>query len=294
MRLPKNILSGSYRPPVIYLCQTNKDRIGELSVRNVEGKFKWVDYSEISFDIDRKINDEITGDTIINPYYDWTDGLRLVEVEGFGFFQLQDPEEDSDGILETKSMSAKSLEYDLSNRYLENFSINKGTVESIDGVQFYNQNDTEHSLLHLIIAEKAPDWSIGHVDEELKTQKRFFEIERESVYDFLMNEVSETFKCVIIFDTFNNTINAYKEESAGSETDVIISFDNLVKNINVKYSTDDIKTVLTVQGADELNIREVNFGLPYISDLSYYHTVEWMGQELYDAYSNYLNVIQFN
>ena len=118
MRLPKNILSGSYRPPVIYLCQTNKDRIGELSVRNVEGKFKWVDYSEISFDIDRKINDEITGDTIINPYYDWTDGLRLVEVEGFGFFQLQDPEEDSDGILETKSMSAKSLEYDLSNRYL--------------------------------------------------------------------------------------------------------------------------------------------------------------------------------
>ena len=294
MRLPKNILSDSYRPPKIYLCQTNKDRIGELSVRNLEGKFKWVNYDEISFDIDRKINNEITGETIVNPYYDWTDGLRLVELEGFGFFQLQDPEEDSDGILETKSMDAKSLEYDLSNRYLENFSINKGTVESIDGVQLYNQDDTAHSLLHLIIAEKAPDWTIGHVDDELKTQKRFFEIERESVYDFLMNEVSETFKCVIIFDTFKNTINVYKEESAGYETDVIISFDNLVKNINVKYSTDDIRTVLTIQGADELNIREVNFGLPYISDLSYYHTVEWMGQELYDAYSKYLQVIQDN
>ena len=70
MRLPKNILSDSYRPPAIYLCQTNKDRIGELNVRNFEGTFKWVDYSEISFDIDRKVNNESTGETIVNPYYD--------------------------------------------------------------------------------------------------------------------------------------------------------------------------------------------------------------------------------
>lgn len=294
MRLPKNILSDSYRPPAIYLCQTNKDRIGELNVRNFEGTFKWVDYSEISFDIDRKVNNEITGETIVNPYYDWTDGLRLVEVEGFGFFQLQDPQEESDGIKESKTMSAYSLEYDLSNRYLDTFYINKGVAGSIDGVQLYNPNDTEHSLLHLVIAEKAPDWSIGHVDDSLKEQRRFFEIDRESVYDFLMNDMSNTFKCVVIFDTFKNTINVYKEEDAGSETDVIISFDNLVNNIKVQYSTDDIKTVLTVKGADDLNIREVNFGLPYITDLSYYHTVEWMGQDLYDAYSKYLRTIQDN
>ena len=294
MRLPKNILSDSYRPPAIYLCQTNKDRIGELNVRNFEGTFKWVDYSEISFDIDRKVNNEITGETIVNPYYDWTDGLRLVEVEGFGFFQLQDPQEESDGIRESKTMSAYSLEYDLSNRYLDTFYINKGVAGSIDGVQLYNPNDTEHSLLHLVIAEKAPDWSIGHVDAELATQRRFFEIDRESVYDFLMNDMSNTFKCVVIFDTFKNTINVYKEEDAGSETDVVISFDNLVNNIKVQYSTDDIKTVLTVTGSDDLSIREVNFGLPYITDLSYYHTVEWMGQDLYDAYSKYLQTIQDN
>ena len=294
MRLPKNILSDSYRPPAIYLCQTNKDRIGELNVRNFEGTFKWVDYSEISFDIDRKVNNEITGETIVNPYYDWTDGLRLVEVEGFGFFQLQDPQEESDGIRESKTMSAYSLEYDLSNRYLDTFYINKGVAGSIDGVQLYNPNDTEHSLLHLVIAEKAPDWSIGHVDAELATQRRFFEIDRESVYDFLMNDMSNTFKCVVIFDTFKNTINVHKEEDAGSETDVVISFDNLVNNIKVQYSTDDIKTVLTVTGSDDLSIREVNFGLPYITDLSYYHTVEWMGQDLYDAYSKYLQTIQDN
>ena len=294
MRLPKNLLSDSYRAPSIYLCQTNKDRIGELTVYNFKGTFKWNAYSEISFDIDRKYCDINIGDIIINPYYDRIEALRLVEVEGFGFFQLQDPEIDSDGIKETKSINANSSEYDLSQRYLENFIINKGIAGSIDGVQLYNQNDPEHSLLHLVITEKAPDWKIGHVDASLATQRRFFEIDRESVYDFLMNDMCETFKCIIEFDTYENSINVYEEETAGVDTDVVISFDNLSNKINVKYSADDIKTVLTVKGADDLNIREANYGLPYITDLSYYHTVDWMGQELYDAYAKYLKNVSDN
>lgn len=294
MRLPKNLLSDSYRSPSVYLCQTNKDRIGELTVNNFKGTFKWNAYSEISFDIDRNYCDINMGDIIVNPYYDFVEALRLVEVEGFGFFQLQDPEIDSDGIKETKSINAHSSEYDLSQRYLENFIINKGIAGSIDKVQLYNQNDTDHSLLHLVIAEKAPDWKIGHVDADLATERRFFEIDRISVYDFLMNDLCETFKCVIEFDTYNNTINVYKEETAGADTDMFITFDNLSNKINIKYSADDIKTVLTVKGADDINIREVNYGLPYITDLSYYHTIDWMGQELYDAYSKYLKVVSDN
>lgn len=291
MRLPKNLLSDTYRQPAIYLCQTNKDRIGELSVSNFKGKFKWNAYSEISFDIDREYCEITTGDTKVNPYYDRVEGLRLVLVEGFGYFQLQNPDMNGDGIKETKSMTAYSSEYDLSNRYLENFIINKGVAGSIDGVMLYNPNDTAHSLLHLVIAEKAPDWHIGHVDADLMTEKRFFEIERKSVYDFLMEDVCGTFKCVIIFDTYDNSINVYREETAGIDTDVIISFDNLMNSINVNYSTDDIKTVLTVKGADDLSIREINYGLPYITDLSFYHTVDWMGQSLYDEYAKYLEVV---
>lgn len=294
MRLPKNLLSDTYRPPAVYLCQTNKDRIGELNVNDFQGTFKWNAYSEVSFNIDRELCDIIYGNTDINPYYDLVEALRLVEIEGFGFFQLQDPEITSDGIKETKSINANSLEYDLSNRYLENFIINKGVAGSIDGVQLYNANDIAHSLLHLIIAEKCPDWKIGHVDATLAMQKRSFEVDRESVYDFLMNEMAPTFKCIVVFDTFNNTINIYEEESAGDDTDVVITFENLASQIEVKYSADDIKTVLTVTGAEDLSIREVNYGLPYITDLSYYHTVEWMGEHLYNAYNDYLQVLANN
>lgn len=294
MRLPKNLLSDTYRPPAIYLCQTNKDRIGELTVGDFKGTFKWNAYSEISFTIDRKLCNITSGDIVVNPYYDLTEALRLVEVEGFGFFQLQDPNIESDGIKEIKSLSANSLEYDLSNRYLENFIINKGIAGSIDKVQLYNPNDQEHSLLHLVLTEKCPDWKIGHVDAALAIQRRFFEIDRESVYDFFMNEMAPTFKCVVIFDTYDNSVNIYEEESAGTDTDVIITFENLANNIKVNYSADDIKTVLTVTGAEDLSIREVNYGLPYITDLSYYHTVEWMGEHLYNAYNDYLQVLAEN
>lgn len=292
MKLPKNILSDTFRKPNVYLCQTNKEKIGQLNVNNLNGTFKWKGYSEISFDINREYNDIVTGETLVNPYYDWADGLRLVYLEGFGYFQLQNPSINSDGINETKTFDAYSAEYDLSNRYLEEFSINMGTTESIDKVQLYDNMDQDHSLLHLVLKEKAPDWKIGYVDVNLATERRFFEIDRESVYDFLMNDVCDTFKCIVIFNTLDNTVNVYDEEEAGDETDVMITFENLANNMKVDYSTDDIKTVLTVTGSDDLNIREINYGLPNITDLSFYHTVQWMGQSLYDEYSNYLAKLQ--
>jgi len=202
-----------------------------------------------------------------------------------------------------------------------------------------------------LILEKVHGWTIGRVDASLQTMSRQFEVSRESVYDFIMNEICDKFNCYAVFDTYENTINFYAEaltnkfigdgktksftvspifyeidsvsvdgykttgytynsstglltlDSAplsgeiievvdgsltGWETDVFVTFDNLAQQMNISYSADDIKTVLTVKGADELDIREVNSGLPYIVDLSYFHTVDWMGQKLYNKYNEYV------
>ena len=355
MVLPQDLLSKSYTKPKVILCQTNKENICQLDATELSGTFKFNSYSEISFNVASVYQDLITGETKPTPYYDYIDGLRLVYLEGFGYFQLQNPELYSDGIKEYKSINAYSLEYVLSQRYLENFIINKGdvgdTIGSIDGVVLYNPNDSTHSLLHLVL-QKAYGWTIGHVDDELANQSRSFEVDRESIYDFLMNEMCETFKCYIEFDTINNTVNVYSENeierfigdgvkasfqltkgisdtsevtinghvvsqysydsetkiisfitapSSGDiievtdnfkskyDTDVFVTFENLSNEMKVNYSADDIKTVLTVKGADDLDIRNVNFGLPSIMNLDYYHTTEWMGQKLYDAYSTFVD-----
>ena len=64
--------------------------------------------------------------------------------------------------------------------------------------------------MHLALSETY-GWSVGHVDTSLQTLSRQFEIDRESVYDFLINDVCEKFNCYIVFDTINNTINVYAE-----------------------------------------------------------------------------------
>lgn len=355
MQLPKDLLSDTYRAPNVVLCQTNKEKICKLNVTNLEGTFKFNAYSEISFDVPSIYCDIITGETKPTPYYDYVEGLRLVYLEGFGYFQLQDPEIDGNGIQEYKHINAYSLEYSLSQRYLENFIINEGdvgdTVGSIDGAVLYNPDDIEHSLIHLVL-QKAYGWTVGHVDEELAKQSRSFEIDRQSIYDFIMNDMCETFKCYVEFDTINNTISIYAENEVERfigdgetnifnlqndistdtditinghvvteykynlttkelsfdnvpaqgdiievsnefkhkyDTDVIIAFENLSNDMKVNYSADDIKTVLTVKGSDDLDIRNVNFGLPSIMNLDYYCIPEWMGDSLYQEYKYYMD-----
>lgn len=75
------------------------------------------------------------------------------------------------------------------------------------------------------------------------------------------------------------------------DTDVFISKDNLASQIDISYSADDIKTKLKITGADTLDVRDVNLGQNYITNLSYYSDDLWMGKDLhakYDQYTKYL------
>ena len=367
MKLPFDLLTQTYTRPRVYLCETNKDRICELETVDMHASLKFNAYSELTFTVGRTYTNMFTGATEVNPFYDKIQALRLILLEGFGYFEIQDPEIVSNGIREVKNVTAYSLEYTLSQKYIEELYVNTGEKNSIEviyanggtivPVSLYNIGTPELSLLNLAL-EKIYGWSIGHVDESLRTMTRTFEISRASVYDFIVQDICEKFNCFAVFDTIDNKINLYAEslitkhigdgntkvfkvssaysdissvsidgykttkyayqivedkkgvktgyvtfedapaDSAkieiidGSQsdwvTDVYVSFENLAQEVNISYSADDIKTVLTVKGADDLNIREVNMGLPYIVDISYYYNVDWMGQELFDAYTAYI------
>lgn len=363
MRLPKNLLSpGIYEKPKFYLCQTDKEKICQLDTADTKASFKFNSISELNFEVGRTYNNLLTGEVIPNPCYDLIEAPRLIFVENFGYFEIQSVELISDGIKEAKNINANSLEYTLSTKYLDNFYVNTGEVDSIEvinandenhivPVTLYNPSNKKLSLLHLILEKDYGNWQIGHVDDSLQTLSRQFEADRESIYDFIMSEICEKFNCYVVFDTINNTINLYAESltskfigdgvtkvftisppfakvgtvsidgykttrweynsttgaltledipESGShieivdgaltewETDVFVTFDNLSQEVNISYSVDDIKTCLTVTYGEDGNIREANLGLPYITDLSYYYTVDWMGQDLYDAYTAYL------
>lgn len=372
INLAKDALTGNYAKPNIYLCEVDKSIICKLETTNTRVSLKFNSYSEVSFEVARIYNDLITGETKPFPFYDKIEALRLIKVDGVGYFEIQSAEINSDGIKESKSVTAYSLEYTLSQKYLEDL-YNDGTIGSIDSnyidnvyggtlpsgtdyphITLYNQDNKQLSLLHIIL-EKAYGWSVGHIDTSLQTKSRQFNVDRTSIYDFIMNDICEMFNCYVVFDTVDNKINLYaealtqiihvtddnitefklnpiyqqvktvsnngykiiidgkenkynpsngiltlakapksgdileviSEDMTPWETDVLVSFDNLSQEASINYNADDIKTVLTVEYGEGQNIREVNLGLPYITDLSYYNTVEWMGKELYDVYKLY-------
>ena len=370
-------------PPRVFLCNTGKKRIGELPAANRQLNAKWNSYGEFSFEMQQTYVDMITGETKIHPLYDKVEAPRNIVVEGLSYFSLQDID-DTSSDNDIKSVSAFSLEYTTSNKYLTNFHINTGEVDSkevlfneaqygtdyntdkdsfyklalgdfdpyesyyqqvytdtdsytyeqvqIDdvteyeelvkanikedsqpheklymkkfpNVQFFNNNESKRglSLLHLVF-ENTPEWKIGNVDQSLWRKERKFSEDRISVYDFVQNNICETFGCVAVWDSIEGTVSFYEEVEDDAdanneintrfETDVFISKDNLASECKVSYSSDNIKTKLVVAGSDDLDIREVNLGRNEIMDLSFYHTAEWMEQDLFEAYDDYLDELQ--
>ena len=293
MELPKNLLSGFHIAPDFYLCESDKTLIGGINVTEANGTFKFNTYSEITCQFHRLYTHPVTGKSMVHPLYDKVEALRVLYIVGFGYYQIQQASINADGIDEYKEITAYSLEYEMTQKYLEDFVINMGTEKSIDGVQLYNTDDTSKSLIHLVL-EKMPGWKPGHIDESLIKLQRSFEVDRQAIYDFIMNDMSKTFKLVAIFDTYHRTVNLYEEDKAGKETNIYVALDTLGSNAKIDYSADDIKTCLYVYGADDLTIREVNLGLPYILNIDYYNTIDWLGQDLYDAYQRYTKKIDAN
>ena len=78
------------------------------------------------------------------------------------------------------------------------------------------------------------------------------------MYGFLTNEVSQSYEALFVFDNENYVINAYDTSEVVKKTNIVLSFDNLVKNATVSELSDDIYTVINVSGAEDLSIAKVN------------------------------------
>ena len=284
MIISRDIFENIEKPEVI-LCKANGERIGTLKTTGTPiPEIKFQELDELTFTMHMYIDGEK------NEYYQDVDIMKYVEWKDNAFFFISDISVKNEGTeLEYKEITCKSYECLMDQKYLEEFVINMGTIESIDGVSFYNLADKSKSLLHLCL-EKCPDWNIGHVDDAVASKQRSFEVSREGVYSFLNGEVAEAFGCFFIFDTVHRLINVYNTVNYGYDTNIYVSYDNLLKSTNITCSTDDIKTCLTLAGDDDLNVREVNMGYDRIYNFDYYNSLEYFSKSLYEAYNAWVEL----
>lgn len=121
-----------------------------------------------------------------------------------------------------KTITGTSLcESELSNYLIDSLEVNNEEEaelyvikEENDGTEyeytvFYNEEKESFSLLHRILKDKAPHYTIKHVDDSLRNEVRTFSVDGTDIYTFLTGEVSEQFNCLFVFDSTERGIYVY-------------------------------------------------------------------------------------
>lgn len=270
---------GQPEIPYIILCNPNKQELYSLGLAyNTKITKRFNAISEFSFSFPKSIDGGITN----LEAYDYIQNKRLIEIEGYGWFQIVDPQGKLNGAVDIKEVSCQSLEVELVAKRVTAYGGTK---------KLYDPFSPDGTVLQDMI-ELAPNWSIGEVDGALLTLYRTFNVSDTNVYAFLSDSVSKAFECVFVYDTDNRTISAYSLDNATTETDIFLSFDNLISNATFTEKSDELVTALSVYGGGVLNIRNVNpLGTDKIYNFDYYKNSNWMSDGLITALNNWESIV---
>jgi hypothetical protein len=246
--------------PSLLLCNPNKAQRFSLGhAYNIKNTLKYNALSELQFDYPM-----VTGSETI---YDEIQGRMLVLVEGVGYYIIQSAPENLTGSAPIKNVSCLSLEAEMLSRRLTGFT---GTYAF------------QHLLEHVLAL--IPTWTIGTIETSLLLLYRTFSSNNSTVYNFLVTEMEKAYGCVFEFDTFNKTVSAVSNTVPAANTNIILSFDNLVSSIEFKEITEELCTALYCYGGESLDIHYVNpLGTNAIYNFDYFKYAKWMSQGLITA-----------
>ena len=289
-------------------------QIVNIDYKTVNPKCNLNSADEINFTIYREL------DNVVEPLWDKIIDLKIIYVRELDeFFQITvQTDEGSDKT--TKAITGISLcEAELSQTNLNGIEINtENDIARDDYVvtKFYDEVNPKASLLHRIL-QKAPSYSIGHVDPTLKTLQRSFSVDGTDLYSFLTGDCADQFNCLFQFDSKSRTINVYDLYTNclnpdcgyrgefndicpecggtnisyfGEDTTIYVDKENLTDNISFTTNVDSIKNCFKIVGGDDNVTAAIRAILPSGTDYIYYLSDEQkddMSQELCDKYDEY-------
>lgn len=267
-------------PPTLVLATRNGRKLGAIPAVNVSVSDSFNSKFDLEFEVN-KITDGV-------EYYLWdkvTD-FRLVWCREWDvwFEMYVTIQDDNDTI---KNVSCVSIgEAELSQINLHNIEINtEDDIARDDYVVtvLYDEENPEGSLLNRIM-EKAPHYSIKHVDASIASIQRTFSFDSISLYD-AFQEIAEEIDCIFVIDSgsaddgsISRSISVYDLESYcvecghrdnfttecsecgstnvlngyGEDTTIFVSTENLADAITFKTDTDSVKNCFRLETGDDL------------------------------------------
>ena len=265
----------------LFLCNPNNNILAFIPMYdNLVIKRTFNGLSEISLNIYKYVKDKDTGLLDLDrecDCYKYIDVYRQIHVENIGYFIINTCDENSDSINPYYEVTANSCEIELNNA---------GLNVPDDTYQFYDTTSPSNTILGKI-SNLCPAWKIGTVSNDVGLRYRTFKDLNQNVYSFMSGDMGNAYECISNFDIENRTINIIDSNTEIPDTDILLTFDNVIKNVKVSKSSDTVVTALQVLGSDGLEIRNANpLGTNVIYRFDYYKYNEnskWMSQELTNA-----------
>ena len=257
---------------LIFLENINGDKIGVLNdIHDVVFSPRFNSISTLSF---RVYEDEC-------PYYSQITSWRRIELQDLMKFIIEKPLESNDGLRKYKEITCRSLEID----------INRKVVPLLQGTfKFYSVLPEDETICSIIMSY-LPNWSIESVDSELWNIYRTFDLQNRPLYQMMMEDIENAYECVFLFNTLNKTIQIKAFENIPKKSDIYLSFDNLVNELNITEDTENLITSISVSGANGLDIRTVNPLGDTIYNFQHFATTEYMSEGLVTTINNWQTLI---
>lgn len=307
--------------PTIILAKKNGDKLGRIDAVEIESTDSMNDASEISFKVYKTVDENK------NNLWDEIVNFRLIYcLEWNQWFEITvETDEDTKTV---KTVTGTNLGCaELSQIMLYNVEINteddiaREDYDKDHPTIFYNPDRPSSSLLHRML-EKAPHYTIGHVDATIANIQRTFSFDDKSIYDGFQ-DVAEEIKCLFVFDinadkygNLKRVVSAYDlesnchkcghrgeytdvcpkcgstdiDEGYGEDTNIFVTADEIADNINMSSDTDSIKNCFKLEGGDDLMTATIRNCNPNGSDYIWYisdDTKHDMSDELVKAIDSY-------
>lgn len=278
---------------MIYIAKPSGDVLGVISGIKEETcnlKRTLTDMWELSFEVTKYID---ANNFELSDYYDSIVEKMRIRLEtdliDTMFVIDSEPVVSNNGIQETKTVTAHTIECELQHKFLRSFYINNGTPTSQEylaknNINSYTQLPNEYislvnfenhelSLLHLALenTEWTIDENLKETELEMCAKKFTFSIDEKDIYSFLMNNVAKTAQIIFLFDRKNHIISFKSFENLGEDTGIFIGLRNLANQIDIESTAEyGLITKYKPTCSESLGIEYVNFGDPYMYNMDYF------------------------
>ena len=311
--------------PTIVLARRNGDKIGAINAKEISISDSLNDAPELSF----KVYKELDGERC--ALWDEITNFKLIYcVEWNTWFEMTVEFDESDETV--KTVFCTGLGYaELGQIMLYTIEIN--TEEDIarddykEPTVLFNEKNPKASLLHRIM-EKAPHYTVTHVDASIAGIQRTFSFDNTSIYD-AFQDIAEEIKCIFILNAntdgegrLQRTIEVYDLQSHcldcghrgdyfdvcpecgsenvrpgyGEDTTIFITSDELADNIGFTTDTDAVKNCFKLEGGDDLMTATIRNCNPNGTDYLWYFSDDMkkdMPDDLVEKIESYDDIYKY-